>query len=84
MQTTSHDIKVLLQHLHISKTTSPDGISNSMLKQSPSSISLYLYQLLNIYLETETLSFIWKQANGVHIFKSSGKTYPTSTNQFHY
>ncbi len=73
IHTTSYEVKVMLQHLNVSKATGPDGISNHILMETAISISPSLSQIFNISLDTGTLPFVCKQANVVHIFKSGEK-----------
>ncbi len=81
IQTTSHEVKDLLQNLNVSKATGPDGISNRMLKETAISISPSVSQIYNISLDTRTLLFVWKQANVVPILYLVKQIYTITTSQ---
>ncbi len=63
------DVYKVLNGLDVSKATSPDNISNKLLKEASVPIAEPLSHLFNFFLSLATFPDAWKLANVITIFK---------------
>jgi hypothetical protein len=73
IETSEEEVIKVIKSLDIGKATGPDGISNRLLKETATAISLPLSDLFNKSFELGKIPKKWKEANLSPIFKKDDK-----------
>ncbi len=73
IQTSSDEVKKLLEELDVRKSAGPDGVTNWVIKECSQQIAGKLCNLINVSLSQGKVVMDWKQANIVPVYKGGSK-----------
>ena len=84
ISTSPLEVESILKSLQLGKETGPDAITNRILRELASPLSLPLSDLFNYSLSTGKVPLIWKEAKVTPIFKKKDPSAVSNYRPYHF